>query len=72
MAVHSNIKICQINKITPDPTTIMGRKYPFAAEVYAAIRSNLDSKRNAFLLWRWLQTRIGQKVVEESGYIPIR
>jgi phosphate transport system substrate-binding protein len=70
MAPRDQIKMCAVNGIMPDQNSIRMRTYPYTAEVYAAIRSDLDQNSTAFLLWKWLQTIAGQNVIGESGYIP--
>jgi len=65
-----NIKTLAINGIMVDKNTIKNKTYPFVAEVYVSIRSDLDKNSMAYKLYEWLQTPFGQGVVEESGYIP--
>lgn len=41
------------------------------SEIYAAVRSDIDKSSNAYKLFEYLITASGQKVVKESGYVPI-
>lgn len=72
MAQRDAIKLCAVNGVTPNYENIYHRRYDLTAPVYAVIRANLDKSSNAYLLWQWLDTAIGQQVVASSGYIPAR
>ena len=72
MAMREAIKLCGVNGIPPNYDTIFHRRYELTAPVYAVIRSNLDKTSNAYLLWQWMTTAIGQQVVALSGYIPAK
>lgn len=65
-----NVKSIEINGIYPDANTIKDKTYPFLADVYVSIRSDLDQNSMAYKLYEWLQTPSGKSVIEESGYIP--
>jgi phosphate transport system substrate-binding protein len=70
MARREAIKLCAINGIKPNYENIYHRRYDLTAPVYIAIRADLDQSSNAYLLWLWVETAIGQQVVASSGYIP--
>ena len=65
-----NIKDLAINGIYPERKTIGNKSYPYTAEVYAVIRSDLDESSMAHKLYEWLQTEEGKQVISESGYVP--
>ena len=67
-----NIKTFAINGIMPDKNSIENKTYPFVANVYASIRSDLDKNSMAYKLYEWLQTPSGKSVIEESGYVPYK
>jgi phosphate transport system substrate-binding protein len=69
MAPRNKIKMCAVNGVYPDPTSISNGSYIYTTKVYVAIRSEIDHNSTAFLLWKWLQTQSGQKTVGHSGYI---
>ena len=71
MAPREKIKLCQINGVLPDYENIASGNYFFTTEVFIAIRSDLDAKSTAIVLWKWLQTAAGKAVISESGYVPI-
>jgi phosphate transport system substrate-binding protein len=65
-----NIKGLAINGIHPDWGAIGNRSYPYVAEIYAVIRSDLDKSSMAYKLYEWIQTEAGKQVINESGYVP--
>jgi len=65
-----SIKTLAINGIAPNRKSIKNKTYPFVANVYVSIRSDLDRNSMAYKLYEWLQTESGKRVIEESGYIP--
>ncbi|MCL2007641.1 MAG: substrate-binding domain-containing protein [Treponema sp.] len=70
MVTGVNVKSVPVNTIMPNRNTIANRAYPYTAEVYAVIRSDLEETSPAYMLYQWLQTEEGQKVIAESGYVP--
>jgi phosphate transport system substrate-binding protein len=67
-----NIKSIAIGGISPEANSIKNKTYPFVANVYVSIRSDLDPNSMAFKMYEWLQTEAGQHVIAESGYVPIK
>jgi len=65
-----NIKSLAINGIYPDYYTISNKSYPYVAEVYAVIRSDLNNSSMAYKLYEWLQTEAGKDAILGSGYPP--
>lgn len=63
------VKSIAVNGIYPDKETIGNRSYPYVAEVYAVIRSDLDKSSMAYKIYEWLQTEAGKEAINESGYI---
>ena len=70
MVTGAAVKSVAVNGIYPDKTTIGNKSYPYTAEVYAVIRSDLDTSSMAYKLYEWLQTKEGKQVISESGYVP--
>lgn len=64
------VKSLAIDGILPDKRSIKNKTYPFVAEVYAAIRSDLDRNTMAYKLYELLQSDAGKSAISESGYIP--
>ncbi len=67
---NNGVKSLALNGVYPDKKSIAERKYPFNAEVYAVIRSDLDRNSMAYRLYELLQTSAGKGVIRESGYVP--
>jgi phosphate transport system substrate-binding protein len=66
-----SIKVLAINGIDPGYDAILNRTYPFTAEVYLMIRGDLDHSSMAYKVYEYMQTGAGQRIVAESGYVPI-
>jgi len=64
-----NVKSIAINGIYPNTNSIKNKTYPFVANVYVSMRSNLDHNSMAYKLYEWLQSKSGKGVIEESGYV---
>ncbi len=64
------VKSLAINGVRPEKRFIQNRTYPYVAEVYATIRSDLDRNSMAYRLYELLQSAEGKKAIAESGYIP--
>ena len=64
-----NVKTIAINGIIPNKETISNNSYPYVAEVYAVIRSDLEKTSMAYKLYEWLQTTAGKQAIVDSGYI---
>jgi phosphate transport system substrate-binding protein len=64
------VKAIAINRINANEETITNNLYPYAAPVYAVIRSGLDNSSMAYKVYEWLQTESGKQVIRESEYIP--
>jgi phosphate transport system substrate-binding protein len=65
------VKSMAINGISPNKTTIKNKTYPYVAEVYAVIRSDLDKSSMAYKLYELLQSEEAKAIINESGYIAI-
>jgi phosphate transport system substrate-binding protein len=59
-----------VNGVNPDKKTIRNRSFPYTAEVYAIIRSDLDKSSMAYKIRDLLLTSAGRDVITESGYVP--
>lgn len=64
-----NVKSIEINKIYPDAKSIKNKSYPFVANVYVSIRSDIDHNSMTYKLYQWLHTEAGKRVIRESGYV---
>jgi phosphate transport system substrate-binding protein len=71
MAPNEQIKLCGVNGIVPSYENISSRVYTYTTEVYVVIRKDQKENSKAFQLRDWLLSAAGQKVIKESGYVPI-
>lgn len=60
-----------INGVEPNKENISNNTYPYISEIYAAVRSDVDKTSQAYKLFEFLTTTAGQKIVKESGYVPM-
>jgi phosphate transport system substrate-binding protein len=63
------VKSLAINAVEPTEKSIKNKTYPYIAEVYVAIRSDLDKNSMAYKLYELLQSEAAKSVIAESGYI---
>ncbi len=70
MIRSDSIKLLAVDGVFPEFTTLKNNEYPYTTDVYAVIRSDLDTTSTAFKLYQLLLTTQGQNVISESGYIP--
>jgi phosphate transport system substrate-binding protein len=70
MRPNPNNRLLAVNGIVPSAETIASGEYPLTTEVYVVTRGDLDPDSPAARLREWLLTEDGQRVVEDSGYVP--
>jgi phosphate transport system substrate-binding protein len=68
--VFDDLTMIPMNGVAPDSKTIGNRSYPFTAEVYAIIRSDLDKSSMTYKIYELMQTEAGKRIIQESGYVP--
>jgi phosphate transport system substrate-binding protein len=71
MSRHAGALPCAVNGVEPTAETIRKRTYPLVTDVFAVTRKELAVDHPARRLRDWLLTRPGQKVVEDTGYVPL-
>lgn len=64
------VKMLSLNGVAPSAENIQNGSYPIIAQFYAIYRAD-NEKENIPLLINWLLSEEGQRLIEESGYIPI-
>ncbi len=69
---NPQMRVLAVNGLYPDANTIRQRQYPFTTEVYAVIRADQDRESSAYHLYDWLLSKVGQALIEESGYVPVQ
>jgi phosphate transport system substrate-binding protein len=68
--IRGRLKMMAVNSVAPNKGTIANRTYPFAAEVYMMIRSDLDKQSAAYKVYEFMQTGAGKEIIARSGYVP--
>jgi len=66
------IKFVKVDGVEPTNETIKSGQYPYTSAYYAVIRKNEPKDSNARKLLAWLLSNEGQKLAEQSGYVPLR
>lgn len=64
-------KAIGIDGVAMTKENIINGSYPYITNVYAAVRSDTDRSSMAYRLFDFLTTGQGQRIVEESGYVPM-
>lgn len=70
MTRNEYVKQLKVDGYYPDSNSIKTRDYKYTANVYAVIRKDLQKTSEAYRLYDMLLKNAGQKVIEESGYVP--
>ena len=66
------VEMLSIDGVKPSKESLRNNKYPFVSSIYAAIRKTEDPDSMAYKLYRFLFTKKGADMIDESGYIAIR
>ena len=72
MFSNPQVKMIGIDGIEPTSATISSRAYPLAAEVYVVTRKEAAAGSSALVYRDWLLSPDGQRVVKQSGYVPVQ
>lgn len=68
---NGETKAVGVNGTVPSKKTIKDRSYPYCTEIYAAVRADIDRTSLAWLLFEYLSSGSGIRIIEESGYIRL-
>jgi len=71
MVGNESVKMISLNGVYPSAENIQNGTYPIIAQFYAIYRAD-NKNENIPVLIEWILSEEGQKLIEESGYIPIR
>jgi ABC-type phosphate transport system substrate-binding protein len=71
MNPRPDIKPLAINGVLPSSQTIADRTYPLVEPVYVVTRAGLAETEPAAILRNWLLSLEGQKLIAQSGYVPL-
>ncbi len=72
MAGSPNTELMAVDGVKPSYSAIQSGKYPYVTKVYAIVRDTGQTNPGAIQLRDWLLSPEGQKVVRESGYVPLK
>ena len=67
-----SVNMLSIDGVAPAKESLRANKYPFVSSIYAAVRKTEDIESTAYKLYRFLFTKKGEDIIDESGYIAIR
>ena len=70
MLGEGGVKILTINGVAPTAETIADGSYPIAGNIYAVYRKG-ETNENVYKAIDFMKSPEGQKIVEQSGYIPL-
>lgn len=70
MVKNDMIKLLSINGVEPTVENIENGTYPIASHFYAVTRSNATDNTKALL--EWILSEQGQKLIERTGYTPLK
>ena len=70
MLAEGGVKILKINGIEPTVETIADGSYPVSGGIYAIYRKG-ETNENVYKAVDFMLSPEGQKIVEDSGYIPV-
>lgn len=71
MFSNPQVKMIGVDGVKPTSATISSRAYPLAAEVYVVTRKDAAAGSPALKYKDWLLSPDGQRVVKQSGYVPV-
>jgi phosphate transport system substrate-binding protein len=72
MGMAEGLKILSVGGVTPNADTIRSGEYPFINPYYVVIGANDSENSPVRIMWNWLQSDAGQKLVSLEGYVSIR
>ena len=72
MAPREKNRVLSIDGIAPSRASFANGTYPFTSPVYAVVRGGLKTDSPTLKLRDWLLTSEGQKLIAQSGYVPMK
>jgi len=65
------VKFINVDGVEPNNENISSGKYPFTSAYYAVIRKSEPENSNTRKLVSFILSEEGQKLAEDSGYVPL-
>ena len=72
MYSKNTVKFVNVDGVEPNNENISSGKYPFTSAYYAVLKKSEPENSNARKLLSFLLSDEGQKLAENSGYVPLR
>ena len=69
---NPDIKVINIDGISPDNENLVDKTYPFSAAYYAVIRSDEPQDSIYRKLRDYMLTSEGQEIIRLAGYCPVK
>jgi len=66
------IKFVKVDGVEPNNETIKSEQYPYTSAYYAVLKKTEAIESNARKQLAWILSDEGQKLSEQSGYVPLR
>ena len=71
MGMAEGLKILSVDGVLPNGETIRNKEYPFLNPYYAVISASKPENNPARIMWEWLQSNDGQRLVSLEGYVSV-
>ncbi len=71
MKMADGLKLIAVEGVEPSADTIRSREYPFINDSYVVIAAGLPEDVPAKVLYDWIMSEEGQKLVAHEGYVSI-
>lgn len=71
MRAAEGLKLLKLEGVEPDPNTIRSGTYPLVNPKYVVIPANLSDDAPARVIYDWLLSDSGQKLIAAEGYVSI-
>ena len=71
MEMAGGLKMLKIDGVAPEKQTIRSGDYPFCNGYFCVIRASEAVNSPARILFNWLQTEPGQRLLDSEGYVPV-
>lgn len=71
MKMADGLKIIAVDGVQPNADTIRSRDYPFINDSYVVIAANLPENAPAKILYDWIMSEEGQRLVAHEGYVSV-
>jgi phosphate transport system substrate-binding protein len=71
LVANGKVKMLSLDGVYPDKENIADKSYPIVSEIYA-VYDRANSNENIKPLINWILSDEGQKIIEESGYVPLK